>query len=311
MRYRPLGKTGLQVSVLGFGASPLGGVFGAIDEAEGIRAVHTALDLGINFFDVAPYYGLTRAEAVLGKALATVPRDAYLLATKVGRYGADDFDFSADRVTASVEESLQRLGVETLDLLHCHDIEFGALDQIVAETLPALRRLQAQGKVRFLGISGYPLKIFREVPVRAPVDVILSYCRCCLCDTALEALIPFLQAQQLGIINASPLAMGLLTEQGARAWHPAPAALQAACARAAAHCRDRGGDLARLALQFAVAQATVATTLVGMATTEEVRRNVAAIQAAPDAELLAEVQAILQPVRGTTWASGRTENRDG
>lgn len=310
MRYRPLGKTGLQVSVLGFGASPLGGVFGAVDEAESIRAVHTALDLGINFFDVAPYYGLTRAETVLGKALATVPRDAYFLATKVGRYGADDFDFSATRVTASVEESLQRLGVERIDLLHCHDIEFGALDQIVAETLPALRRLQAQGKARFLGISGYPLKIFREVMARAPVDVILSYCRWGLHDTALESLIPFLQAQHVGLLNAAPLAMGLLTEQGPPAWHPAPAALKSACARAAAHCRDRGKAIAELALQFAVAHPAVASTLVGMATPEEVRRNVAAIQAEPDPTLLAEVRAFLQPVGERTWPSGRPENRD-
>src|SRR3954447_24917260 len=116
MHYRQLGNTGLQVSVLGYGASPLGGVFREVDEAEGIRTVHTALDLGINFIDVSPYYGLTRAETVLGRALATVARDRYLLATKVGRYGESEFDFSAARVTRSVEESLRRLGVETLDL---------------------------------------------------------------------------------------------------------------------------------------------------------------------------------------------------
>ena len=89
MEYRVLGQTGLQVSALGYGASPLGSVFRPIDEAEGIRTVHTAIDLGINFIDVSPYYGLTKAETVLGEALATLPRDGYILATKVGRYGAD------------------------------------------------------------------------------------------------------------------------------------------------------------------------------------------------------------------------------
>src|SRR5712691_1255098 len=122
MEYRPLGKTGLQVSTLGFGASPLGSVFRPIDEVEGIRTVHTALDLGINFIDVSPFYGLTRAEAVLGKALATIPRDRYYLATKIGRYGQNEFDFSAPRVTASVDESLRRLGVDYVDLIQCHDI---------------------------------------------------------------------------------------------------------------------------------------------------------------------------------------------
>src|SRR5579872_2891155 len=173
MQYRLLGETGLNVSVLSYGASPLGSVFRDIDEAEGIRTVHTALDLGINFIDVSPYYGLTRAETVLGRALASVPRDSYYLATKVGRYGADTFDFSAQRVTASVDESLTRLGIAYIDLIQCHDIEFGSLDQVVEETIRALWRLRKQGKVRFIGITGYPLKIFREVLSRTSVDTIL------------------------------------------------------------------------------------------------------------------------------------------
>ncbi|HLV80693.1 MAG TPA: aldo/keto reductase [Chthonomonadaceae bacterium] len=308
MRTRPLGKTGLQVSALSYGASSLGSVFRPIEESEGIRAVHTALDLGINFIDVSPYYGLTRAETVLGKALATVPREAYTLATKVGRYGKDHFDFSAARVTASVDESLQRLGVETIDLIQCHDIEFGSLDQVVEETIPALRRLQAQGKVRFVGITGYPLKIFQEVLERTPVDTILSYCRCSLNDTALDGLIPFLQEKQVGIINASPLSMGLLTERGTPDWHPAPEPLKAACRQAAAYCRARGTDIAQLALQFAVAHPAIATTLVGTASPENIRKNVAWIASPPDPELLTEVRAILKPVQDMTWPSGRPEN---
>src|ERR1051326_9023751 len=103
MEYHLLGKTGLQVSALGYGASPLGSVFREIEEAEGVRAVHTAIDLGINFINVSPYYRATRGETVLGKALRKIPRDRYLLATKVGRYGPDEFDFSAGRVGRSVE----------------------------------------------------------------------------------------------------------------------------------------------------------------------------------------------------------------
>jgi L-galactose dehydrogenase len=308
MEYRLLGKTGLQVSALGYGASPLGSVFRPIDEAEGIRAVHTAVDLGINFIDVSPYYGLTKAETVLGKALATLPRDSYLLATKVGRYGADEFDFSAARIMASVEESLRRLQVDHIDLIQCHDIEFGSLDQVVHETLPALRKVREQGKARFIGITGYPLKIFRAVLDQTEVDTILSYCRFSLNDTALESLIPYLQEKGVGIISASPLSMGLLTERGAPDWHPAPEPLQAACARAAAHCRSRGIDIAQLALQFAVSNPAIATTLAGTASTENLRKNVAWSEHPPDPELLAEVQAILAPVQNTAWPSGRPEN---
>lgn len=308
MKYRTLGSTGLEVSVLGFGASPLGGVFGAIDEQAGVRAVHTAIDLGVNFIDVAPYYGLTKAETVLGKALKTIPRDKYYLSTKVGRYGAEDFDFSAARVTASVDESLARLNVDYIDIIHCHDIEFGSLDQIIDETIPALHRVQETGKVRFIGISGLPLPIFPYVADRTALDTVLSYCHYTLSDTSLAELTPYLNSKKLGIINASPLGMGLLTEHDLPAWHPAPPELKAACAEAARLCRSRGADIAQLALQFSLSNPDVATTLVGMVSPEQVVRNVECIHQPPDPALLAEVQRILSPVKNLTWPSGRPEN---
>ena len=308
MRYRDLGQTGLRVSVLSYGASPLGSVFRAIDEAEGMRAVHAALDLGVNFIDVSPYYGLTRAETVLGKALRGVPRGRYYLATKVGRYGEASFDFSAVRVTASLDESLARLGVDYVDLLQCHDIEFADLDQIVNETLPALRRLQAQGKARFVGITGLPLSIFRSVLDRADVDAVLSYCHYCLNDDSLTALLPYLQLRGVGVINASPLCMGLLSDRGAPAWHPASARLKAAAAEAAAFCRRQGADISKLAIQFSVANPSIATTLVGTASPTNLERNVRWIDEPIDASLLAAVQRILAPVHNETWPSGRPEN---
>ena len=310
MQYRPLGQTGLQVSFLSYGASPLGSVFRDVDESEGIRTVHTALDLGINFIDVSPYYGLTKAETVLGKALKGIARDRYILATKVGRYGDDSsgFDFSAARVTQSIEESLQRLGVDHVDLIQCHDIEFGDLNQIIEETLPALEKVVAAGKARFIGITGYPLKVFRDVLSRASVDTILSYCRYSLNDTSLEELLPFLSEAGTGIISASPLSMGLLTNRGTPEWHPAPDELKLACAQAAQHCRERGADISEIALQFSLANPRIATTIVGTANPENIRKNVEWSQNAPDAQLLAEVREILRPVQNLTWSSGKAEN---
>lgn len=308
MEYRDLGRTGLKVSALSFGASSLGSVFRDIDETEGICTVHTAIDLGINFVDVSPYYGLTRAETVLGKALNGIPRDAYYLATKLGRYGDAEFDFSASRVVTSVNDSLTRLNVEYIDLIQCHDIEFGSLDQIVNETIPAMRRLQEQGKVRFIGITGLPLKIFRYVLDRTKVDTILSYCHYALNDTSLEKLIPYLQERGIGIINASPLGMGLLTNRGTPAWHPAPDEIKETCARAAAYCRSKGIDIAQLAIQFTLTNPDISTTLVGTASPEHLKQNVEWIQTPIDHELLAKVQAILAPIHNRTWPSGRPEN---
>lgn len=310
MEYRQLGKTGMNVSVLSYGASSLGSVFRRVTEAEGIAAVHAALDLGINFIDVSPFYGLTVAETVLGKALKSIPRDSYYLATKVGRYGyqMEDFDFSAERVTASVDESLARLGVDYVDIIQCHDIEFGDLNQIVEETIPALRKLQQQGKVRFVGITGLPLKIFTYVADRVEIDTILSYCRYELNDTALADLVPYFQQKNIGIINASPLGMGLLTQRGAPDWHPISAEARQICAKAAEHCAGKGVDIAQLALQFSLANPDFATTLIGTASATNVEKNIQWADAPMDEQLLAEVMEILAPIHNQTWASGRPEN---
>ncbi|BCM88244.1 pyridoxal 4-dehydrogenase [Abditibacteriota bacterium] len=312
MELRTLGTTGLRVSALSLGASPFGGVFGDVGYEGCKRCLDTALDLGINLIDCSPYYGLTKAETMLGRTLQGVPREKYILATKVGRYGADapNFDFSAGRVTKSVDESLSRLGVDYVDLIQCHDIEFGDLNQIVEETLPALRAVVQGGKARFVGITGLPLQVFREVIARAEVDTILSYCRYSLNDTALESLIPVLQEKGTGIISASPLSMGLLTQRGAPDWHPAPEEIKTACRLAAQHCQSKGASLEKLAVQFAVANPNIATTLVGTSKAENIASNVKWLNEPLDEELLREVEAILAPIKDQTWPSGRPENND-
>ncbi len=312
MEFRTLGKTGLSVSALSLGASPFGGVFGDVGYADCKRCLDTALDLGINLIDCSPYYGLTKAETMLGRTLEGVVRDKYILATKVGRYGADapDFDFSAERVTRSVDESLSRLGLDYVDIIQCHDIEFGDLNQIVEETLPALREVVQAGKARFVGITGLPLKVFREVIARAQVDTILSYCRYSLNDTGLENLLPALEEQNIGIISASPLSMGLLTGRGAPDWHPAPAEIKAACRRAVEHCQSKGASIEKLAVQFSVTNARIATTLVGTSKSENIQSNAQWLDEPLDDELLSEVEAILAPIKDQTWPSGRTENND-
>ncbi|CAM8901457.1 unnamed protein product [Rhodiola kirilowii] len=169
MEARELGNTGLKLSCVGFGASPLGNVFGPVSLEEAIGSVRRAFDLGINFFDTSPYYGGTLSEKILGKCLQTLnmPRSEYIVSTKCGRY-ANGFDFSAERVTKSIQESLERLQLDYVDILQCHDIEFGSLDQIVSETLPALVKLREAGKIRFIGITGLPLDIFTYVLDRVP-----------------------------------------------------------------------------------------------------------------------------------------------
>ncbi len=156
------------------------------------------------------------SECLLGVALRDVPRDSYYLGTKLGRYSPTHFDFSAKRVEESVEISLQRMGVDHLDIVLCHDLEFVEMQQIVDETLPALRKLKAAGKVRAIGISGYPMKMFRFVLDQTDLDVILSYNHYTLQNTMLADLVPYLQAKKVGILNAAPFSARLLTTRHSR-----------------------------------------------------------------------------------------------
>lgn len=306
MRYRRLGQTDLEVSVLGFGASPLGNVFSVVDPTEGTCAVHRAIDSGINFFDVSPYYGLTLAEQRLGAALVG-RRKEVILATKCGRYGADDFDFSARAIIDGVNASLRRLKTDYVDLLQVHDVEFGSVDQIVTETLPALRDLQKVGKTRYVGITGYSLETLITIDQLTPVDSILSYCRYNLMVRDMDQyLVPFARENGIGLINASPLHMGVLSSAEIPTWHPAPPEIRAAGLRADLICKARGLRLPEVALRFCLSEPYVASTLVGMSTVEQLEENLRALEPSDDTSVIREITTSIGSNLNYIWPSGRT-----
>lgn len=304
MQYRLLGKTGLKVSAIGFGAAPLGGVYGPFNEADATQTVHQAISQGINLFDTSPYYGIKLGEEVLGRALKGV-RDQVFLATKCGRITQTDFNFKASFIIKSMEESLQRLQTDYVDIFQAHDIEFEAdLDMVFSETYEALIKLKQQGKCRFIGMTGYPLGCLKKALETCALDVCISYCHCTLLDQSmLTQLVPIAEQRGTGIMNASPLAMGLLTLTPP-AWHPAPDEVKAAAMKAALHCQSKGYDLSLLAMQWVLQQKQVATTFVGMSRLQELEINLKGLEASPDPILLEEVKKILAPVQGRCWKSG-------
>jgi L-galactose dehydrogenase len=315
MEYRKLGNTGMNVSVLSFGASSFGGVFHEVNFDECIETVRVALDGGINFIDVSPAYGETLAETVLGKALAGIPRSQYYLATKIGAYSEakGDYDYSAKRTEASLHHSLKRLGVDYVDLVQCHDIEFADHDQVVNETLPALHRLKSQGLARFIGITGLPLKIFPSILDRVDsgtVDTILSFCHYELNDNSLATLIPYLTTKGVGIINASPTGMGLLTPRGVPDWHPASKPIIEGCRLVVDYCEAKGIDIVKLAIKYSCSHPYIATTLVSTSRPKNIRDNLAHVEEPLDQGLLAEVLALLEPVRNFNFTRGRPEHHD-
>ncbi len=313
MVYNEIGETGMRVSNLGFGASSLGGVFHSIREEEGIRAVHTAVDNGINFIDVSPYYGHLKAETVLGKALKEIPRDKYYLSTKVGRYGKDGvntWDYSGKRAIESVYESLERLNVDYIDLINVHDIEFqadmeGGLQKIVDETLPVLVGLKKEGVVRHVGITDLQpenLKWVVEHCEEGTVESILNFCHYSLNDTLLADYLGFFEEHHVGVINASPLSMGLLSQRGTPDWHPASKELKEACAKAAAYCQEKGYPIEKLAIQFSTSlNPRIATTLFSSANPNNVLKNISYINEPMDEQLVTEVQQIIGDQMFVRW----------
>lgn len=314
MEYRELGKTGLKISNLSFGASSLGSVFHETHEKESLEAVFTAIEGGINFIDVSPYYGHYKAETVLGKALRQIPRDKYILSTKVGRYGKDGvntWDYSGKRATESVYESMERLGVDYIDIINVHDIEFqaslpGGLQKVCDETLPVLVALKEKGLVGHVGITDLQLKNLRWVIEHCPdgtVESVLNFCHYCLCDDELVDYMPFFEERGIGIINASPLSMGLLSLRGVPDWHPAPKPLVEACSKAAKWCNEQGYPIEKLAIQFSVANPRIAGTLFSSANPDNVRRNIEWANTPADPEMVAKVKEIIGEQQRVTWCN--------
>ena len=314
MRYTELGKTGMKISHLSFGASSLGSVFRETNEKESFEAVETAIEGGINFIDVSPYYGHYKAETVLGKALRNIPRNKYYLSTKVGRYGKDGvntWDYSAQRVTDSVYESMERLGVDHIDLINVHDIEFqaarpGGLQLVVDETLPALFELKTKGIVSHVGITDLQLENLKWVVEHCQqpvVESILNFCHYTLNDDALTDYLDFFEQKGVGVINASPLSMGLLSHRGVPAWHPAPKALVQACEKAARYCEEKGYPIEKLAVQYSVSNPRVASTLFSSANPANVRRNIEWANEEPDWDMVRAVKELIGNQQRVTWAN--------
>lgn len=297
----------MEVSALSFGASSLGGVFHSIKEQEAIEAVFMAIECGMNFIDVSPYYGHYKAETVLGKALKQIPRDKYYLSTKVGRYGKDGvntWDYSAKRAVESVYESMERLNVEHIDLINVHDIEFADLEQVVKETVPALVELREKGVVSYVGITDLQLENLKwvvENVEEGSIDSILNFCHNCLNDDKLTDFLDFFEERGIGVINASPLSMGLLSQRGIPDWHPAPKPLVEACSKAAEFCTEQGYPIEKLAIQYSIQNPRIASTLFSSANPQNVKRNVEWAMEPIDMQLVEKVREIIGNQFRVSW----------
>lgn len=310
MKQNRLGKAGFDVSVLSFGASSLGGVFHKIDEAEAIATVHAALEAGMTYFDVAPAYGATHSETVLGKALKGIDRSRYRLSTKVGKYtapgtyGEDTLDYSRDRIRASLDESAARLGADYFDMIFIHDIEYQNrqhTEWAMTEGFAAVQELMREGRVGGVGFGIYPVDLWQRILAELPVDAVLIHNHYCLNDDRLLGLLPLAQKANVGIVNASPYASGLLTDRGPAEWHPAKPDDRAIFKKAVEFCSTEGTSISKLAFQYASQNPDIPTTMFSTANRQSLARSLQWFEEPLDQQMLKHVQDILQPVRNKDW----------
>jgi len=308
MQYRELGRTGMKISIIGYGASPLGSVFGEADEGEGIRAVHYAIDHGINYFDVAPMYGVTLAESRLGKALKG-KRDQIYLATKCCRYDMDKFDFSHDRVIRSIDESLERLQTDYVDVFQVHDVEFGDKEQVLHEAIPAALKVKEMGKARFVGITGLPVRYLAVLAREASIDTVLSWAHYNLLEDEInDELVPLSRELGFGLMNSAPLMQRILSDSKVPDWHRSPQPVKDIQPMLLALCEEYGVRLSDVAMRYAIDHPDLATTLVGMSKMRSIERNIGVLDFRIPGGLLEKIQDMVAPVKNMVWYEGKPEN---
>jgi D-threo-aldose 1-dehydrogenase len=313
---RSLDRAGLALSELSLGCAQLGNLYREVSDDDATATVDQAWELGVRYFDTAPHYGLGLSERRLGTALARRSRTDYALSSKVGRIlapialasGIDDegyvvpathrrvWDFSRDGIRRSLEESLDRLGLDRLDIVYLHDPD-EHWDDVLRTGYPALDELRAEGLVRAIGAGMNQAAMLADLVRSTDVDLVMIAGRYTLLEqSALDDLLPLCRARGVGVVAAGVFNSGLLSRRrpgaGARYdYGPAPAHAIERAQEIAAVCEQHGTTLPAAAIAFPLAHAAVVTVCVGARSPQQVERNVALYRETVDSELWAHLKA--------------------
>lgn len=318
MRTNRLGQTAVQVTELGFGGGPLGGLFAPLDEETASQALAAAWDSGIRYFDTAPHYGIGQSEHRTGDFLQHKPREEFTLSTKAGRLlvpqdeqDAQDrtdehfevpathrrvWDFSRDGIMRSVEDSLTRMNADRIDVLLLHDAE-GHFEDALRDGCPALDELRSQGVVGAIGAGMYHTPMLTRLVQETDVDVVMLSGNYTLLEhRALDDLLPACAERGVSVLAASVFNSGLLaTPRPADDAHydygPASPELRRRTHRIADVCEAHGVTLPQAAMAFPLRHPVVAGIVVGMRSAAEVRSNIEALGAHIPAQMWADLRA--------------------
>ena len=316
-----IGRTGLMVSRLGLGGAPLAGLYQGVSDEQAARVVNTYLDHGLGFFDTAPLYGSGVSETRLGAVLSERVRNArvscdgrgsFVLATKVGRLLVPDpardqdvwsedlppvgpvFDYSYDGTVRSLDESLTRLGLDKVDILHIHDPD-NHYDEAMKGSYRALVRMRDEGVIRAVGVGMNQAKMLARFAQECDFDCFLCAGRYTLVDhTALKRLLPLCEERKISLIIGGPYNSGILAQgavEGAKFdYRKAPPGIVERVRRVETVCGRHGTPLKAAALQFPLAHPAVAAVIPGARSPEEVDENVAMAEFEIPADFWAELR---------------------
>ena len=339
---RPLGRTGLTVTTLGFGGAPLSGFRASVTERQGVDTLLAAYANGVRYFDTAPLYGFGRSEHIFGQALRTLDRDSFVLSSKVGRWMSPKpdnedvpgwrkgglsfkptFDYSRDGTLRSLEQSLLRLGLNRIDIVHIHDVDVwthgtpGAADQRFKETMagcfPALAELRSAGIIKAIGVglneSAMSLRFVRE----ADVDCVMLAGRYTLLEQgALDDLLPVCEQKGVSILTAGPFNSGILATGAVPGalynYQPAPVPIMDRVRLLEGVCQRHNVDLATAALQFPLAHPSVVSMVAGGISPDEVEQNAARMSVRIPAAFWSELkkQGLITPSAAVPSDTGHT-----
>jgi D-threo-aldose 1-dehydrogenase len=290
-----LGRADVNVTRLGLGCAPIGGLYKPVSEADAREVVDRAWEHGLRLFDTAPLYGSGLSERRVGAALGDRPRDAFVLSTKVGRLlragGQPVFDFSFDGVLRSLDESLERLGLDYVDVVYIHDPD-DHFDEALAGAYPALERLRGEGVVRAIGVGMNQSEMLARFARETDVDCVLLAGRYTLLDrSALDELLPLCLERGIAVIAGGVFNSGVLAGNAHYDYAPAEPAVLARVSRLAEICGRWDVPLAAAAVQFPLGHPAVACVLVGCRSSVEVDEDVALFELNLPAGLWEELDA--------------------
>ena len=298
------------VSNIAYGCATLANIYKPLNIDDCKQLITYTFKKGINYFDVAPFYGGELAERNLGYSIKDIPRSELFIATKIGRYTDDNsnsgaggyFDFSPSKIEQSIKKSIDNMNIKYIDLLQCHDIE-NVSRQTVLDALPLLEHYKTTGIINGIGINSYPIQPLLDIVESTPIKInsVGTYAHNTLINNTILDYIEYFTKKNISIINSSPLAMGLLTQKGPPIWHPASNLMKTTVNNLNNYCLSKNLNIENLSMIYSLSNKDILTTISGGNSITEIKNNLNCLNKTIDDLIMKDITEIVYPIKNKLW----------